>query len=247
MPKYREPLWLELVVNNFLNSITALFHRSFRNTPLEYWLLHPEGQIGTLFMTVILVALVWMIWLEYSTQRAKARTATSVPTHIHHTSIVHKHTHIHNRAYRASSASDFWNVELNETPLLRYLGSSSPSHRPTTRPFGTPTPSNRTLTSSELETPRGLRPSHSQNYSSLAKEAPVSYDTLQETGMLSSDGSPTRKWVLTKRMIAAGDRAEEKKTEGKGKGVVAYWENDVGRKGGRAKLRQELDGEDGFF
>lgn len=65
--------------------------------------------------------------------------------------------------------------------------------------------------------------------------------------MLSSDGSPTRKWALTKRMIDAGDRGEKGGEAGVAKEVVAYWENDVGRKGGRAKLRREMDGEDDFF
>jgi hypothetical protein len=43
-----------------------------------------------------------------------------------------------------------------------------------------------------------IKNSHGQNFSNLAKDAPVSYKTLRERGILDEDSSPTRKWVASK-------------------------------------------------
>ncbi|CAO2648249.1 Nn.00g075160.m01.CDS01 [Neocucurbitaria sp. VM-36] len=248
MPKNRKPLWLEVTFNNYLKSITEHLSQQVRDTPLEYWLLHPEGQVGTLFMTVILVAISWMIMLEYSS-RAAHRVASPTATHAKHAKVQDpKHIQKHSRP--KTPPVDYDNFSPGATPFMRRL--APPGHRPTNahlvvspyhiaRPLGTPNRSNR-VTNLGFQTPSS-RPTRSRNFSGLAEAAPVSYDTLQETGMLSSDGTPTKKWSLLKRMIEAGDRMGK----GKGKKVVAYWENEIGRKGGRAILRQELDKEDGFF
>ena len=47
----------------------------FRNTPLAYWLLDPTGQIGTMYVTTILIVLVWLFYLHFSTESLKATAA----------------------------------------------------------------------------------------------------------------------------------------------------------------------------
>jgi hypothetical protein len=81
-------------------------------------------------------------------------------------------------------------------------------------------------------------------FAKVAREAPASYATLQMSGMLASDGTPTKKWEVEKRM--PGHQGFGGKGEENEKGVVAHWAHEEGRKNGRAKLMRELNDEDFF-
>jgi hypothetical protein len=72
MPRHREPIFLETVIDNTLQRINVALTGPIRNTALEYWLLDPRGQAETIFMTLLFSTLAWFIILEHSA-RAKNR------------------------------------------------------------------------------------------------------------------------------------------------------------------------------
>ncbi|KAF1844908.1 uncharacterized protein K460DRAFT_405186 [Cucurbitaria berberidis CBS 394.84] len=247
MPRYRQPVWLDVIINNFLNSVTGYLTRLLRDTPLEYWLLDSQGQFGTLFVSVILVALIWLISLEYSAQ-AENPVASSVSTEATHDN-VHGPGEIQEQPAPVTLPSD--DIARTPSPVRASIMRSfaRPDHRPTNahleispfrtaRPLGDPDRTGR-ITTPGYQTPFG-KPTHSQDFSSLAEKAPVSYKTLKENGMLHPDGTPTKKWTVSRRMTdSRGIRGEDSRKE-----VVAWWVNDSGRRGGRARLRQDLDEEE---
>lgn len=61
--RYNLPTPFELFVDNTIKTVSAAMSDPVRNTRFEYWLLHPEGQIGTFFFSIMLAVLIWLIVL----------------------------------------------------------------------------------------------------------------------------------------------------------------------------------------
>ncbi|KAF2024983.1 hypothetical protein EK21DRAFT_117238 [Setomelanomma holmii] len=65
MPRYREPLWIETVIDNLLTRLSAALTSFANNTPLKYWPLTLEG-------TLVLALAVWLVYTSISSfTRAK--------------------------------------------------------------------------------------------------------------------------------------------------------------------------------
>jgi hypothetical protein len=287
LPVYREPSAPELFIHNKASWFNEHFSQAFHKTALEYWLLHPHGQTYTLSMTTIIGALIWLLSLRTSVDKSvQAEDLDGAEGEV----IVRDHEE--NTHGSTPLDSDNQTSSLKDTPTMRKL--APPGHRPTNAQLGGPSarvtqplshftePGHQTpfaypklpmqhTASNAVQSKIPKRP-YSPSFSYLAKTAPETYQTLQETGMLNADGTPN-KWTNPKnsgnyaelaRLAPVGfstlqstgrpgpdgtltkKREIEIKAEGERKEaeVVTYWSNELGNKNGRAMLRKELDEED---
>ncbi|KAF1834604.1 hypothetical protein BDW02DRAFT_568848 [Decorospora gaudefroyi] len=219
MPIYRDPTALDVFIDNIITLGEKCLDQLFRDTPLEYWFLHPEGQVASLCAGTLLGTLVWLVVLKYFgwTARARAREECGGATD-------------------SSSREDEY-AALESFPLIATSCSSTtapaPAHHLPTNAQLQSSPFRVDHPSAVPQTPptRGKRNLGSSPgpYAHLALEAPVSFDTLLGNGILEGDGTPTRKWEWRLGMErGCGDE-------------------DVGaRRDGRAVLEREVDGE-GFL
>jgi hypothetical protein len=77
-PIYRGRSPIHIFVDKIMNWVIECIGYPFRNTRLEYWLLNPVGQIGTIYMTNILVVFVLLVYLHYSSESFKAIAAAEL-------------------------------------------------------------------------------------------------------------------------------------------------------------------------
>jgi hypothetical protein len=256
-PVRRGPSALHIFVDHIMNWIYECISYPFRNTRFEYWLLVPVGQVGTIYMTAILVGFIWLIFVHYSVESLKpiaaaekARARAQAEAEANHTTydqVVDSPPQSSSPSpirmfsddspHPPSSATEGSPEE--ETPIMRRLAPES--HRPmnaqlegspfrVAQPFGsranrpgtlgftplsqrvpvqshalsklsrtghpaeagyqTPFAAKPTVTGPKAFSTRPLQPS---NFSGLAVDAPVAYQTLQGNGMLNADGTPN-KW-----------------------------------------------------
>ncbi|KAI8943665.1 hypothetical protein NX059_001649 [Plenodomus lindquistii] len=111
MPVYRDPIWIEILFDNFLTWLTELFSALFRGTVFEWWLLDPQGQAYTHLFTIILAIAIWYfaldgtLWHTLRTLRVKPADVDTV-----------------------DQAAD--NLDsMGKTPIMRKL--APPGHQPT--------------------------------------------------------------------------------------------------------------------
>jgi hypothetical protein len=231
MPVHREPLQIELIIDNFFNKLASRFYNTFQGTALEYWLLDRDGSVYTFF---ILVALIWIIafaWNIRSTKRvapqkdifyrATEKVAKPTPRSPSSSRVPRFNTtppfakEESTTSSTSSSEQDY--ATATTSPFMKKLAPLG--HRPTNanlKPRGSTT-AYQTLSPFSKEEQAQHQARH---FSQLAQEAPVSFDTLQENGVLNKHGSPTKKW-----------RSLEEKKEQE---VVARWRTDGSMRGGRA-------------
>ena len=271
MPRYREPFWVEHVINNMLKRIDATLSQPIRGTALEYWLIDPQGQVGSVYCTLILGALIWLIALEYLSRSSKCVAPTpdalktdfkvgSLPSDTPGTPVARQSDKF---AHTPGTGTTSYMLKL-----------APPGHRPThaqlkvspfavTRssypvnnvsPFADTPPLEDRTGRAEAHRNKKLSLKHSQgrHFSGSLKQAPKSYETLQENGMLVEDGSLTKKKdTMTKKKAALEELRELQRKAAvsapsaprnqKSKDVKAYWANDPKSKGERASLIQEAD------
>lgn len=70
---------LELYIDDMLTSLNNLLSNLSRDTPFEYWLLNPTGQINTVLMTAALGILIWLLYIEYSIRNLMLTAASNAP------------------------------------------------------------------------------------------------------------------------------------------------------------------------
>ena len=249
MPRFREPLWIEYIIDDCLNCTAKHLGRPLRGTLLAYWLLDAESQVSKHLVTTalaILIGLAWSIFQAHSVRKAsritpllptgaKANVAEqaqsvnvrSAPTILQPDHAVRTPLHAGNSMVHSLAPADrvptHANLDGSLSSLARPLGSADSTGR---------------ISTPRYQTPFGI-PTHSRNYSSLARTAPVSYETLQDTGMLNWDGTPTKKWDTIGRV--QGSRIA--KGMGPVKNIVAGLRSDL-KQSGRAEMRLDLDEED---
>lgn len=211
MSRHRESIWIETVIADAFDKLGLIVSRLIRNTSFEYWLLDREGQIGTFFFTLVVGSLIWLIFLEYSLREssrvaaleASAREAeakvdteddiwspddkTSSPSSTGDTPVMKK---LAPRGHQPT------NAQLNMSPfhLTRNLADPAPLAYPTL-PDWTETPEDYEFCADEDEAPPSSQP-QGRNFSRLATEAPTSFESLRERGMVDRDGTPTKKYRL---------------------------------------------------
>lgn len=175
------------------------------STVFGYWLLDPQGQEATSFLVVVFGALIWFI---LSTQSSKDLTRAAVAS-AGNTKVgagqQAQQMQETNRDVFVQPTRGLHTPSRNQTPVRKLVPvelkpTKFPSHGfEEVRLNGDRT--------GRISTPGYQTPfsksSHAQIFSSLAKVAPVSYDALQETGMLAPDGTPTKKWSQVKHSLGA--------------------------------------------
>ncbi|KAH6013299.1 hypothetical protein HBI84_015250 [Parastagonospora nodorum] len=212
MPRHRESIWIETVIAEAFDKLGTIASRPIRNTPFEHWLLDREGQIGTFFFTPIAGSLVWLIFLEYSlrnssklaalaasARRAEADAEVDTDDHIAHD----------DNTSSPSSTGDMpimkklappghlpTNAQLNISPfqLSRNLADPPTLAYPTLPKFNE-TPEDYDFCANDDEASPSSQP-QGRNFTRIATEAPTSFGSLRERGMLDRDGTPTRKHRL---------------------------------------------------
>jgi hypothetical protein len=193
MPIYREPFQIELIIDKFFNEIASRFHNTFQDTTLEYWLLDRDGSAYTFFLLVALIRIIAFVWKSCSTKRVAPQK-----------DIFYRVTEIVTKSARRSPSSSRTHPFNTTSPFAKEESTTlvtPPSEQEyptaTTSPFmKTPAPPGHRPTNANLK-PRSSTTGYetlspfskeaqahhkAQNFSQLAQEAPVSYETLQENG-----------------------------------------------------------------
>lgn len=194
MPPYRELLWVESKINHYLSWISASLNQLTHSTTLGQWLQGPQKPIQTLCLTALLAFLAWLIVLNLP---------------------VKSDTHTTSAPAAAHKAEDAFTIEP-KTPLVPQPDRTTPT--PSTDELGfklrffphvfctknttTTTPPINNTNANQLN-PQ-TNPPTTPNFSTLFQDAPTAYQTLQETGMLDANGTPTKKWNASKRMPSGG-------------------------------------------
>jgi hypothetical protein len=193
LPHYREPLWIELIIDDMLRKIAAFVKSLVRGTRSEYWLLEREGQAAATFFTLMLCSLVWLIALEYSTHRSK-RIAPMPP-----------------------SAADVEPADspAHETPIMKKL--APPGHRPTNAklnispfhlargfaeaPFTSfQKANNRPDLVAAGSADREFRTGHDELPITLPLQG-RNFETLQKQGLLDKNEPPMKQYAARKRLV----------------------------------------------
>jgi hypothetical protein len=205
-----------------------------------YRLFNLEGRVGALYITVLILGMSWMVYLHFSIRYADAEIA---------------------RAQAEAGVNRIFHREDVDSPpqsISQRIPIQSRTGDPTLPGYQTP------FTAKKPFSTRPLQPS---NFSGLANDAPVAYQTLQGNGMLNADGTPN-KWLsptghfaklareapasyatLQKSGMLGADGMPTRKWEAKKRmpdhqgfgGEGKEKAEEEGRKNGRAILMRELD------
>jgi hypothetical protein len=187
--------------------LSKFFTTLVKDTPLSYWLLEPDGQDATVFLTVILCCLIWYIFLDLSYRRSPTRASSesdspSTPMLVKIMKNLappgHRPTNaqldispFHIKKSFATStdlSNPYPTLPISDIPVDGHP-STLMAHDLAEKEF-TPAPKDLALT----------LPPQGRNFAGLAKNAPFSYGTLRQLGMLDKDGSPTHKYASKKRL-----------------------------------------------
>ena len=231
------PTRLERFVQDTIDSSKGFFAYLFHGSCLEYWMLDPNGQAYNLFLMTLLGVSTWLLILNHSSKTILA----SKPDQNWPESGVAEEMDIDGEEYHGHehqpSTPRPSSYPREETPIMRKL--APPGHQPVNAhiegsPFRVKQPlgprvgqfvwSDHPVPSSlnpRVSKAFSTRPLQRNNFSDLARDAPMAKQSLHDLNMLNVDG--TRK---------------EWETE---KPVVAHWSNKGMQRYGRASLRRELD------
>lgn len=202
MPVHREPLLIETLVDDGLGRLKSAISQVIRaNDALPHWLNDLERLYLHGFSIGFGIGIIW-IFISYVSSWGYRRIATSQKA-----KVVGKTDDSSSAAGHVTSSQPFDNnatsTTQEKTALERIFGnkwkvSSSKNHHQVHERTGR-------VSSPGYQTPFTVR-SSKQDFSGLAKTAPICYDTLQRNGMLNQDGTPTKKYTsdLSKRSSLAG-------------------------------------------
>jgi hypothetical protein len=187
--------------------LSKFFTTLVKDTPLSYWLLEPDGQDATVFLTVIFCCLIWYIFLDLSYRRYPARASsesdspsTPMPVKIMKNLAPPGHRPINAQleispfhikksfAISTDLSNPYPTLPISDIPVDGHP-STLMAHDLAEKKF-TPAPKDLTLT----------LPPQGRNFAGLAKNTPFSYETLRQRGMLDQNGSPTHKYAAKKRL-----------------------------------------------
>jgi hypothetical protein len=187
--------------------LSKFFTTRVKDRPLSYWLLEPDGQEATVFLTVILCCLIWYIFLDLSYRRSPARAlpesdSPSTPMTVKIMKNLAPPGHRPTNAQLDISPfqikkSFATSTDLsNPYPMLAISDIPVDGHPSTLRAHD--------LAEKEFTpAPKDLAPTlppQGRNFAGLAKNTLFSYETLRQRGMLDKDGSPTHKYASKKRL-----------------------------------------------
>lgn len=230
------PTAVERFVQDTMDSFKGFFAHLFHGTFLEWWLLDPNGQAYTLFLSMILGVSTWLLILN---QNPKSVVA-SKPKQNWRESEATEAMYIDSEEYHGNehqpSTPGLSYFPGEETPIMRKL--APPGYRPVNahiesspfrvkqplrpRPGHSAPPVHQSpfTVSSRLSKAFSTRLLQRGNISDLDTDAPISFKSPQEAIMLNEDGT-----------------SSEPNTQSL---VVAIWSNEGGRRYDRATLRREL-------
>jgi hypothetical protein len=212
MPRHRESIWIETVIAEAFEKLGTIAARRIRNTPFEYWLLDREGQIGIFFFTLIAGSLIWLMFLEYSlrnssklaalaasARRAEADAEVDTEEDISHDSATSSPSSTGDTPIMKKLAPQGHlptNAQLNISPfhLSRNLADPPTLSYPTLSKFNETT-EEYDFCADDDETPPSRQP-QGRIFARLATEAPTSFRSLRDRGMLDRDVTPMRKYRL---------------------------------------------------
>jgi len=218
LPVRREATALELYIFSTINWLVGLFDGVFRDTPFEYWLLDPRGQLNTMLMTAALGILTWLLYAQYSIRHLKISSALLPipvqdnisssgntipdPTNAPRQSSSPPEHHVFRRSESPSPEPILptmrqlappghrpTNAQLNLSPFRVVQPLGARTGRPTTPGYQTPF-SSKTATANAFSTRPLVSMQNNNNFSVLANDAPVSYQRLQGNGMSKVNDTP---------------------------------------------------------
>lgn len=211
MPRHRESIWIETVIADAFDKLGLIASRLIHNTPFEYWLLNREGQIGTFFLTLIVGSLIWLIFLDYSLRKSSKAAAIEASAREAEAKVNTEDDiwPLYDRTFSPSSTGDTpimkrlaprghepTNAQVNISPfhLSRNLA-DPPTLAYPTLPGWNETPEDYDFCADDDGAPPFSQP-QGRNFARLATEAPTSFESLRERGMVNRDGTSTKKYRL---------------------------------------------------
>lgn len=211
LPVHREPTLLEFQIRDFLKQAQRCVQRVFKsifgsNETFAYWWDHPHRRPVFVLSIILGVITIWLTISHIATRRAlKAHAASQedIKTNVQAPS-THKST--------ANTRSP------PETPQRRRASQAfpdkemgmSPSAIGTRVSFGdNKTVNGRTGRVSTPDQTPFVNNTGRRNFSALAKTAPVSYNTLQQHGLLDAVGTPTRNFSQSVNMESGAANDDE--------------------------------------
>jgi len=234
---HRPPTRPERFVQDIIDSSKDFFAYLFRGSCLEYWLLDPNGQAYTLFLMMLLGVSTWLLILNHNSKTFVALK----PEQDWPESQVAEEMDIDGEEYQGDehqpSTPRPSSYPREVTPIMRKL--APPGHHPVNAhiegsPFRVKQPLGPRIgqfVSSDHPAPSPLNPRVSKafstrhlprnNFSDLARDAPMAKQSLHDLNKLNVDGT-RKEWEMEKP-------------------VVAHWSNEGMQRYGRASLRRELD------
>lgn len=202
MPVHREPLLIETLVDDGLGRLKLAISQVIRaNDALPHWLNDLERLYLHGFSIGFGIGIIW-IFISYVSSWRYRHIATSQKAEV-----VEQSDESSSAAGHATSSQPLDNNAATTTQAkpqfermfgTKWKGFFSKNHNQVHERTGR-------VSSPGYQTPFTVR-SSKQDFSGLAKTAPICYDTLQRNGMLNQDGTPTKKYTsdLSKRSSLAG-------------------------------------------
>jgi len=210
------PTCLERFVQDTIDSSKGFFAYLFRGSCLEYWMLDPNGQAYTLFLMTLLGVSTWLLILNQNSRTAVA----SKPEQNWPESEVAEEMDIDGDEYHGDEHQPSNPRPLSypreEPPIMRRL--APPSHRPVNAhiegsPFRVKQPLGPRVGQSVSDHPVpsplnprvskafSTRPLQRNNFSDLARDAPMAKQSLHDLNMLNVDGT-RKEWETEKPVVA---------------------------------------------